>query len=107
MVGVIRFERTTSPSRTVRATELRHTPTLLRLYLVYREFLGLSRAARERCGHVPRPRNFAIENKFSSEDCLANCHWQFSLPSCATPRHVSNSYYNTSLLFRYGRRTSG
>ena len=26
MVGVIRFERTTSPSRTVRATGLRHTP---------------------------------------------------------------------------------
>lgn len=32
MVGVIRFERTTSPSRTVRATELRHTPTW---YIVY------------------------------------------------------------------------
>ncbi len=32
LVGVIRFERTTSPSRTVRATELRHTPTLALLY---------------------------------------------------------------------------
>ena len=32
MVGVIRFERTTSPSRTVRATKLRHTPTLFLVY---------------------------------------------------------------------------
>ncbi len=32
LVGVIRFERTTSPSRTVRATKLRHTPTLSLLY---------------------------------------------------------------------------
>lgn len=24
-------------------------------------------------GHLRRPRNFAIENKFSSEDFLANC----------------------------------
>jgi hypothetical protein len=28
--------------------------------------------------HVPRPRNFCFANKFASEDCLANCHWQFS-----------------------------
>ena len=28
--------------------------------------------------HVPRPRNFVIENKFSSEGFLANCHRQFS-----------------------------
>ena len=26
-------------------------------------------------GHLRRPRNFAIENKFSSEDFLADCHW--------------------------------
>jgi len=29
-------------------------------------------------GHMLRPRNFAIENKFSSEGFLANCQWQFS-----------------------------
>jgi hypothetical protein len=28
-------------------------------------------------GHVPRPRNFIYENKFSREDFLANVHWQF------------------------------
>ena len=28
--------------------------------------------------HVPRSRNFTIENKFSSEGSLANCLWQFS-----------------------------
>ena len=33
VVGVIRFERTTSPSRTVRATKLRHTPTLKTVYV--------------------------------------------------------------------------
>ena len=33
VVGVIRFERTTSPSRTVRATKLRHTPTLKIVYV--------------------------------------------------------------------------
>jgi hypothetical protein len=43
-------------------------------------------------GHVPRPRNFAIDNKLSSEDSLANCHWQFS-PAIfwmrtKYPRHV-------------------
>ncbi len=29
-------------------------------------------------GHLRPPRNFANENKFSSEGFLANCHWQFS-----------------------------
>ncbi len=28
--------------------------------------------------HLRRARNFMIENKFSSESFLANCHWQFS-----------------------------
>lgn len=32
MVGVTGFEPATSPSRTVRATELRHTPTLYPYY---------------------------------------------------------------------------
>ncbi len=32
-------------------------------------------------GHVPRPRNFIFENKFSREGFLANCHWQFSPPT--------------------------
>ncbi len=36
MVGVIRFERTTSPSRTVRATKLRHTPTTGHILVKYK-----------------------------------------------------------------------
>lgn len=35
----------------------------------------------EGLGHVPRPRNLVYENKFSREDFLANCHWQFSPPT--------------------------
>jgi hypothetical protein len=36
-------------------------------------------------GHVPRPRNFAVANKFAPEDFLAKCHRHFS-PSRLTAR---------------------
>lgn len=45
MVGVIRFERTTSPSRTVRATKLRHTPTAYPLVYYGVRLLARIRAA--------------------------------------------------------------
>jgi len=31
--------------------------------------------------HILRARNFAIGNQLPSEDCLANCHGQFSPPT--------------------------
>jgi hypothetical protein len=35
-------------------------------------------AGDEGSDYLRQARNFTIENKFSSEDCLANCHRQFS-----------------------------
>jgi hypothetical protein len=35
----------------------------------------------EGLGHFQRPWNFAIDNQLSSEDSLANCHWQLSPPT--------------------------
>ena len=49
VVGVIRFERTTSPSRTVRATKLRHTPTLK---IVYVQRILLSNEVLRRMSHI-------------------------------------------------------
>jgi hypothetical protein len=37
--------------------------------------------------YVPQARNFYFENKFSSEGCLAKCHWHFS----PRPLGVENS----------------
>ncbi len=69
LVGVKGLEPSTSRSQTARASQLRHTPTC-EYYIMLMFESGL--------GHVPRPRNFIFENKFSREGFLANCHRQFS-----------------------------
>ncbi len=41
----------------------------------------------ERFGHILRPRNNVFANKFARVDCLADCHWQSSLPNAVSFCH--------------------
>jgi hypothetical protein len=87
MVGDRGLEPPTSRSQTARASQLRQSPLQAFYY----------KGSNQGLGHVPRPRNFAIDNKLSSEGFLAKCHWHFSPPTsrsqdlsalanCANPR---------------------
>ena len=70
MVGDAGFEPTTSRPPAVRATNCANPR---------RYYLKISP------GHVPRPRNFIFENKFSREGFLASCHRQLSPQPGALP----------------------
>ncbi len=78
MVGVTGLEPATSRPPAVRATNCA-TPRRCyssKLYTLW---------GREPHGHLRRPRNFVLENKFSREGCLASCHWQLSPQPYALP----------------------
>ena len=81
MVGVTGLEPATSPPPAVRATNCAKP----RYYHSTANRIVPTGTAGPACGHVPRPRNFTIESKLSSEDFLANCRRQFSLPTAPNP----------------------
>lgn len=56
-------------------------------------FLGLARI-----GHILRPRRNSFENKFSSVDSLANCHWQLSLYQLSYTRMLPRKTLSTQMI---------
>ena len=59
-------------------------------------------AEREGFAYVPQARNFTIENKFSSEGFLANCHWQFSPYRARMPHLLHQTKNSQKWLYQFG-----